>query len=252
MTLASRPSWVWVGLKNEAGDGQLIPYSLTTGDASVSDPATWATHDEADGWAATNGADHAAEIEISRGIQNGLNRCLVSTISFAACGCNAVQSAPHDPSNTLALMKAARFAASLPTPPGGIDGIVGCADPDDRFNARQRAASINWCRQAAIAGIIITSLPSLPNAQWDRRNRSSVDPTSAVDDGPTRSDNGGMRPLRGMKSCVSDTHRTVSLGLAIGGRLCLALDRLPPGASISSSFDGLRVHCQTNSASCRS
>jgi len=49
---------IWVGLKKEARNGQLTSYDPKTGRlASANDPATWATHNEADGWAATNGAD---------------------------------------------------------------------------------------------------------------------------------------------------------------------------------------------------
>jgi primase-polymerase (primpol)-like protein len=48
---------VWVGWRKETRNGQLTPYDPTTGRlASAHDPDTWATHDEADGWAATNGA----------------------------------------------------------------------------------------------------------------------------------------------------------------------------------------------------
>lgn len=51
---------IWVGWRKEAQNGQLteVPYDPKTGRlASAYDPTTWATHDEADGWAATNGAD---------------------------------------------------------------------------------------------------------------------------------------------------------------------------------------------------
>ena len=61
MTLASLAHHqVWVGLKKEERNGQLtqVAYDPRTGRfASANDPTTWATHDEADGWAATNGAD---------------------------------------------------------------------------------------------------------------------------------------------------------------------------------------------------
>ena len=61
MTLASLAHHeVWVGLKKEERNGQLtqVAYDPITGRlASANDPATWATHDEAAGWAATNGAD---------------------------------------------------------------------------------------------------------------------------------------------------------------------------------------------------
>ena len=60
MTLASLAHHqVWVGLKKEERNGQLtqVAYDPITGRlASANDPA-WATHDEAAGCAATNGAD---------------------------------------------------------------------------------------------------------------------------------------------------------------------------------------------------
>jgi putative DNA primase/helicase len=58
VSLAAQP--IWVGWKNEARNGQPteVPFDPKTGRlASASNAATWATHDEADGWAATNGAD---------------------------------------------------------------------------------------------------------------------------------------------------------------------------------------------------
>jgi hypothetical protein len=54
--LVHRP--VWVGWKEEIRDGKKtkVPYDPRTGDRAKSDnPATWATHDEADNWAAMNG-----------------------------------------------------------------------------------------------------------------------------------------------------------------------------------------------------
>ena len=60
ITLASLADHqIWVGRKKEERNGQLtqVAYDLTGRFASANDPATWATHDEADGWAATNGAD---------------------------------------------------------------------------------------------------------------------------------------------------------------------------------------------------
>jgi hypothetical protein len=81
MTLASLAHHqVWVGLKNEAGDGQLIPYDpKTTGRlASVNDPATWATHDEAE-WAATNGADGLALMFTQ------IDDAIIGGVEFAGC-----------------------------------------------------------------------------------------------------------------------------------------------------------------------
>jgi hypothetical protein len=51
---------LWVGWKQESRSGKhaKLPYNPRTGQiASVHDPATWATHDEADDWAAMNGGD---------------------------------------------------------------------------------------------------------------------------------------------------------------------------------------------------
>jgi putative DNA primase/helicase len=51
---------IWVGWKKELRNGRPteVLYDPKTGRlASIYNPATWATHDEADGWAARNGAD---------------------------------------------------------------------------------------------------------------------------------------------------------------------------------------------------
>jgi Family of unknown function (DUF5906) len=58
LSLAHLP--IWVGWKREARNGRSteVPYDPTTGrPASANNPATWATHDEAQNWAAMNGAD---------------------------------------------------------------------------------------------------------------------------------------------------------------------------------------------------
>ena len=48
---------VWVGRKRDPQNGQ-VPYDARTGRlSSANHPATWATHDDAQSWGATNGAD---------------------------------------------------------------------------------------------------------------------------------------------------------------------------------------------------
>ena len=57
-SLAHQPIWVAWKQEPRRGKRTTLPYDPKTGRlASANDPATWATHDEADGWAATNGAD---------------------------------------------------------------------------------------------------------------------------------------------------------------------------------------------------
>ena len=68
---------VWVGLKKEERNGQLtqLAYDPITGRlASANDPATWATHSEADGWAAINSADGVGLMlsQIGDGIVGGI------------------------------------------------------------------------------------------------------------------------------------------------------------------------------------
>jgi hypothetical protein len=57
-SLAHEPIWVAWKQDTRRGKPTPLPYDPRTGQAaSVHDPATWATHEEADSWAATNGGD---------------------------------------------------------------------------------------------------------------------------------------------------------------------------------------------------